>query len=201
MRGIAGSAPPLERETQRVAHVRTELEALHEHVGHFAAGREIVSRPLARVLLDELHDLVALLRRAAGGGEGNHVADHLRGIARIVHERLGTDRDLVAKERGHFVRMARASHVAQQRHPVGGIADLAVEARRIAHPGGEQARPQLRLERLAERVVLGQRQGRDEFAEAKGTAQNGEFSRCMDRPPGRTIHITQARPALLRWPP
>jgi hypothetical protein len=59
MRRIALAVPPLERETQRLAHVGTELDALEQHVADFAARRKVVRRPLARVLLNELHDLLA----------------------------------------------------------------------------------------------------------------------------------------------
>ena len=69
MRRISLAVPALEREAQRLAHVGTELDALQQHVADFAARREVVRRPLARVLLNELHDLLALLLRATGRRE------------------------------------------------------------------------------------------------------------------------------------
>ena len=80
--GIAVAVPALEREAQRLANVGAEVEPLHEHVGDLAPGREVVDRPLAGRLLDHPDDLVALLRAAAGRREGDHVAHHLRGVAR-----------------------------------------------------------------------------------------------------------------------
>jgi hypothetical protein len=65
------------------------------------------------------------------------------------------------------VGVAGAADVAQQRDPVDGLAQLVVEVGGLADPRGEQARPQLRLERLAERVVLRERQRGDELPEAK----------------------------------
>jgi len=60
-----------------------------------------------------------------------------------------------------------AADVAQQRDPVDGLAELVVEAGGLADPGGEQARAQLRFERLAKGVVLGERERGDELPEAK----------------------------------
>ena len=152
---------------KRLANAGAEVEPLHEHVGHFAARREVVHRPLVGGLLDHLDDLVALLLGATGGREGDDVAHDLGGIRGVVDERLGADRDLVAEQRGDLVRVAGAADVAQQRDPVGGLAHLLLESRRLADPRREQARAQLRLERLAERVVLRERQRGDELAEAK----------------------------------
>ncbi len=84
-----------------------------------------------------------------------------------MHQRLGADRDFVAEDRGDFVRVAGAADVAEQRHPVGGLAHRLVESGRLAHPRREQARPELRLQRLAEGVVLRQGQRGDEFTETK----------------------------------
>ena len=98
-----------------------------------------------------------------------------------MDQRLGADRDLVAEHGGDLVRVAGAADVAEQRHPVGGLAHLLLEARGLADPRREQARPQLRLERLTERVVLRERQRRDELAEAKRCVQDGESSRCIGR--------------------
>jgi hypothetical protein len=63
--------------------------------------------------------------------------------------------------------VARASDVAKQRDPVGGPADQVVESRLRTDRVGEEARPELRLQRLAERRVLGERERRYEFAESK----------------------------------
>jgi len=84
-----------------------------------------------------------------------------------VDERLGADRDLVAEDGGDLVGVARAADVAQQGDPVDGLPQLVVESRGLGDPCGEQARSQLRLERLAERVVLRERQRGDELPEAK----------------------------------
>ena len=179
MGGIAVAVPALEREAQRFANVGAEVEPLHEHVGHLAPGREVVDRPLAGRLLDHLDDLVSLLRAAAGRREGHDVAHHLRGIRGVVDERLGANRDLVAEDGGDLVGVAGAADVPQQRHPVGGLAHLLVEPRGLADPRREQARPQLRLERLTERVVLRKRQRGDELTEAERRVEDGESSRCI----------------------
>ena len=84
-----------------------------------------------------------------------------------MHERLGADRDLVAEQGRDLVGVAGAADVPEQRHPVDGLAQLLVEARGLADPRREQARAQLRLERLAERVVLRKRERGNELAEAK----------------------------------
>ena len=177
--GIAVSVPALEREAQRLTNVGAEVEPLHEHVGDLAPGREVVDRPLAGRLLDHLDDLVSLFRAAAGRREGHDVPHHLRGIRGVVHERLGANRDLVAEDGGDLVGVAGAADVPQQRHPVRGLAQLLVEPRGLADRRREQARPQLRLERLPERVVLRERQRGDELTEAKRRVEDGESSRCI----------------------
>ena len=126
-----------------------------------------------------------------GRREGHDVAHHLGGVGGVVDERLGADRDLVAEHGGDLVGVAGAADVAQQRHPVGGLADLLVEPRLLAHPRREQARPQLRLERLAEGVVLGQRQRGDELGEAKRRIQDRASSRCMAPRSGASILLTR----------
>jgi len=60
-----------------------------------------------------------------------------------VDEGLGADRDLVAEDRRDLVGVAGAADVAQQRDPVDGLAQVVVEAGRLADPRGEQARAQL----------------------------------------------------------
>ena len=178
MRRISLAVPALEREAQRLAHVGTEVDALEKHVGHFAARREVVRRPLARVLLNELHDLLALLLRTTGRRERDHVLNHLGRIPGVVHERLRANRDLVAEEGRDFVRVTGAADVAEQRHPVDGVAHRLVESGGLAHPGREETGPELRFQRLPERVVLRQRQCRDEFTQTKRCVKNGELSRC-----------------------
>ena len=89
------------------------------------------------------------------------------GSAASMHERLGEDRDVVAEDGGDLVRVAGAADVAQQRDPVDGLAHVRVEARLLAQRHRQEARPQLRLERLAERVVLRERERRDELTEAE----------------------------------
>jgi hypothetical protein len=61
--------------------------------------------------------------------------------------------------------MPRATDVAQQRDPINGLANVRIEAGLITQRRRQQARAQLRLERLAERIVLRQGEGRDELAE------------------------------------
>ncbi len=107
----------------------------------------------------------------AGRRERDDVAHHLGGIGGVVDERLGPDRDLVAEHGGDLVGVTGAAEVAEQRDPVGRLAHLVVESRRLAHPGREQARAQLRLERLAEGVVLRERQRGDELAEREAAAR------------------------------
>jgi hypothetical protein len=97
-----------------------------------------------------------------------------------VYQRLGADRDLVPEHGGDLVGVTGATDVAQQRDPVRGLAQPVVESRGLADPRGEQARPQLRLERLAERVVLRERQRRDELSEAEGWLGYSAISRCLD---------------------
>ena len=95
--GIAVSVPALEREAQRLADGGAEVEPLHEHVGDFAPGGEVVDRPLAGGLLDHADDLVPLVRAVPGRREGHHVPHHLGGIRGVVNQRLGANRDLVAE--------------------------------------------------------------------------------------------------------
>jgi hypothetical protein len=63
--------------------------------------------------------------------------------------------------------VAGAADIAQQRDPVDGLAYVLVEPRGLGDPGGEQAGAQLGLERLAERVVLRERQCGDQLTESK----------------------------------
>ena len=144
-------------------------------------------RPLVRTLLDHPDDLLALLGRATGGRECHDVAHDFGGVRGIVHQCPGADGDLVAEQGGHLVRVPGAPDVAQQCNPVDSFAHSRAVLGRIAQPHREQARAQLRLERLAERVVLGQGQRGHEFTEAQWRAQNGEISRCMDWNAGGTL--------------
>ena len=113
----------------------------------------------------------------AGGGERQHVVHDLGRIGGIVHQRLGADGDLVAEDAGDLVRVAGAADIAQQRDPVDGFPQLPVEASLLAQRGGQQARAQLRLQRLAERVVLREREGRDEL---RGTQKTTARTICPD---------------------
>jgi hypothetical protein len=61
------------------------------------------------------------------------------------------------------VGVAGATHIPEERNPIHVVAHSFVESRRIAYPRRKQARPKLRLQWLAERIVLRQRQGGDEF--------------------------------------
>ena len=78
--GIAVAVPALERKAQCLADVGTEVEPLHEHVGHLAPGGEVVDRPLAGRLLDQLDDPVLLFGAVPGRCERHHVAHDLGGI-------------------------------------------------------------------------------------------------------------------------
>jgi len=132
----------------------------------------------------------------AGGRERDHVPDHLRRVRGVVHQRLRADRDLVAEERGDLVRVARAADVAQQRDPVDGVAHLRVESGLVAHPHGEQARPQLGLERLPERVVLRQREGGDQLTHPeRRRGRHGLTSRYTPAPGSRRIGASCRRTA------
>ena len=125
---------------------------------------------------------------SAGGREREHVAHDLGRVAGVVHERLGEDGDVVAEDGGDLVRVAGAADVAQQRDPVDGRrAASASKPASSDQPCGEEARPQLRLERLAERVVLRERERRDELAQAERRVGNGETSRCADQSPDPTV--------------
>jgi hypothetical protein len=179
MGGKAIAVPALEREAQGLTNAGAEVEPLHEHVCNFAPGREVVHRPLVRRLLEHPDDFVALVLRARGRSEGHHVAHDLTGIGGVVDQRLGANRDLVAEHGGDLVGVTGAADVPQQRHPIGGLAHLVFDSCRLADPRGEKARSQLGLERLAERVVLRERQRGYELTEAKWRGKDGAFSRCI----------------------
>ena len=66
-----------------------------------------------------------------------------------------------------------APDVAQQRHPVDGLALLPLEPGLVGQPHAQQAGPQLRLERLAERVVLREREGRDQLTHSQRWRRHG----------------------------
>jgi hypothetical protein len=61
------------------------------------------------------------------------------------------------------MRVAGATDIAHQGDPVDGLAELAIETRFLTERRGQDARAQLRLEWLAEGVVLRKRKGRDEL--------------------------------------
>jgi len=179
MGGKAIAIPPFEREAQRFPHGRTEIEPSHQHVADFAPRGEVVHRPLVGPLLDHLHDLLALLRGMGGGRKRQHVAHHLGRVRGIVDQRPGANGDFVAEEGGHLVGVAGAADIAQERDPVDRVAQRRVEARRLAHPHRKEAGAHLRLERLAERVVLREGERGDELTQAEGgRGKNGEVSRC-----------------------
>ena len=161
------AVPALERAGERLADARPEIEPHHEHVGHFAARREVVHRPLVGRLLKHLHDRLALVGGTPRGRVLEDVAHHLGGVPGVVDERLGPDRDLVAEQGGDLVRMTGAADVTQERDPVGVRPHVVVELRLLAQPAREEAGAQLRLERLAEGVVLRERQRGDELGEAE----------------------------------
>ena len=71
----------------------------------------------------------------AGGRNATIGPQDIGLIARIDHERLAEDPDVVPEHRGRdLVRVAGASDVAKQRDPVGGPADLVVESRLLSRP-------------------------------------------------------------------
>src|ERR1051326_5382905 len=80
VRRITLAVPALEREPQCLAHIGAELDALQQHVADLAARRKVVRRPLARVLLNELHDLLALLLRTTSSRKPDHALNHLGGV-------------------------------------------------------------------------------------------------------------------------
>ena len=52
-----------------------------------------------RACLERCHDLLVLARSPAGGRERHHGAEDIGRIARIEHERLSEDRDVVSEDR------------------------------------------------------------------------------------------------------
>jgi hypothetical protein len=187
MGGEAFAVPPLEREAQRLTHAGAESQPVDQHVADFAPRGEVMHRPLVSTLLDHPDDLLALLRWTTGGRERHHVPHDFDRVRGIVHQRPGTDGDLVAEQGGHLMCVASAADVPQQCDPVDRFAQRLALTCLVAQPHREQARPQLRLERLAESVVLCQGQRGHELTEAKGGRQNGEISRCMDPQAGGTF--------------
>jgi hypothetical protein len=115
--------------------------------------------------VDRLHDLLVRLRRMSPGRKRDHVPHDFGRIGGVVDQRLRAEGDLVAEDGGDFVRVSRAADVAQQRDPIDGFARFAVETGFLGEPCRQQARAELRFERLAERVVLRQGQRRDELGE------------------------------------
>ncbi len=174
----ARAVPSLEREAKRSADIRVEAETCGQHVGHLAPGAEVEGQPVVDVLPDDGGDLLVLLRRPDSGGERDRVPQHLVRVRRVVDQGLGADGEVVVEELGDLVRVSGAAQVAQQCHPVRRAPQLAVDAGRLAHPVRQQAGPELRLEGLPERVVLGQSEGGDELTEAQG-----RFSGRHQRPP------------------
>lgn len=85
------------------------------------------------------------------------------GVSPTSQPELSTDGDLVSEHGGDLVSVSGAADVAEQRHPEHRLAKLSVEAGLLAGPPREQARPQLRLQWLAERTVLRKGEGRDEL--------------------------------------
>ena len=79
----------------------------------------------------------------------------------------GSNGDLVAEHGGDFMRVARATDIAQQRDPVDGRSQVSIEAGFLTQPHCEEARTQLRFVRLPERVVLRQGQRGDKLTESQ----------------------------------
>jgi hypothetical protein len=66
-----------------------------------------------RSLPKRCHDLLVLLGGTAGRRELHHGSHDVGRVGGVEHERLGQDGDVVAKDRGDLVRVARAPEVAQ----------------------------------------------------------------------------------------
>jgi hypothetical protein len=186
--GVAVPVPPLVGEAQRFPNLWFEVEPSHEHVGHLAARREVVDRPVVGSFLERPCDLFALLGGPAGRRELHHGVPNLGRIRRVEHERPGEEGHVIAEDGGDLVRVARATDVAEQRDPVDGFAQLPVEARLLTQRRPKEARPELRLERLAERVVLPESERRDELTQAERRTRNRETSRCVVARGRYTIH-------------
>ena len=84
-----------------------------------------------------------LLRRVTGGGSRRHGAPNVRRIGRVHQQRVGQDRDVVTEGGRDLVRVTSAADIAQQGDPVGGPAQLLVEARIAAQLRRQEARPEL----------------------------------------------------------
>ena len=164
---------------------------VHQAVAHLAARREVVRCPLHRPRLQQLDDLRVLLGWDAGGGVRDDIGHHLGRIRGVVDKDLRTEGDLVAEDARHLVRVPRATDVAEQCDPVGGVAHIPTDAGLLSEPHGEQARPELRLQGLAERVVLREGERRDEFAQSERGKRNGETSRCARSGSAGTLEITR----------
>src|SRR5262249_29847736 len=117
------------------------------------------------------------------------------GVAGVVNQRLGANRNVVPEQRRNLVGMAGAPDVPEERHPVGGLADVVGELSLLAHPRREQARPKLRLQRLAERIVLCEGQRGDELCEAQRRVQDRAYSRCLSVTAGRGSSHTRGAAA------
>jgi hypothetical protein len=121
--------PSLECEAQSVSNSGGEIEPLHQHVANLATRSEVVHRPLVGALLDRPHDLLTLLGGASGGREPQHVAHDLGWVRGVVHQRLGADGNLVTEDGGDLMRVASATDIPQQRHPVDSSEQVSVETR------------------------------------------------------------------------
>jgi hypothetical protein len=163
--GNAQAVPPLEGAGQRLPNRTREPQPLRQQVSHLAASTKVGNRPLVDGRHHRPRDLPGALVRAGRAGQGDHIAGYLGRVCGIVHERSRTGRDLVTEVHRDLMRVAGAAEVAQQRGPVDGLFQPSVIPCLLSHPDGQQARAQLRLQRLAEGIVLGEGERRDEFTE------------------------------------
>ena len=113
-RGVAVPVPSLVGKAERFANIGSEIEPLDQHVAHFAAGREVVDRPVVSAFLERPHDLFVLLRGTSGDGELHHGVEDLSRIRDVEHQCLGEDGDVILEDGRDLVRVASAPDVAQQ---------------------------------------------------------------------------------------
>ena len=93
--GVAVAVPTLVGEAKRGSNVGPKIEPLDQHVAHFAAGGEVVDRPGVGLGQQRLGDRGMLGGWMAGGRRRHHRPPDIGRIARVHHERLGEDREVV----------------------------------------------------------------------------------------------------------
>ena len=88
----------------------------------------------------------------------DHQAEHVRGAGGIGAQRVVTQCDLIAEQRGHLEGVACATEEPQRRCPPGRGPAVGIEARGGGQVLCEHGGAQLGPGRLAEGVVLGDRE-------------------------------------------